>query len=285
MLSVPEGPTPEPERRTEAPYDKLWTENKALLIERYLYYFVLVTKHGTYVDGFAGPQDPGRPEAWAARLVLESRPPWLRHFHLCDNKEDQVRLLHELEASHPDRDVNVWSGDFNARVAEILDAARIGPREATFCLLDQRTFQCHWATVATLAGHKQEGLKIELFYFLAQGWIDRALAETTTDEGQARVRAWWGRDDWGSLRTATGWQRARMFCQRFHDDLGYWSVRPYAIYDHERGDRVMYYMLHATDHPDAPSLMGRAYISAALPKEELDQLALDLGLPPPGSEG
>ena len=29
---------------------KIWTENKAKLIERYLYYFVLVTKHGTYVE-------------------------------------------------------------------------------------------------------------------------------------------------------------------------------------------------------------------------------------------
>ncbi|MCI0628905.1 MAG: hypothetical protein L0387_45880 [Acidobacteria bacterium] len=36
----------------------LWTQNKAKLIERYLYYFVMVTKHGTYIDGFAGPQDP-----------------------------------------------------------------------------------------------------------------------------------------------------------------------------------------------------------------------------------
>src|ERR1700730_5630268 len=48
----------------------LWTENKARLIERYLYYFVLITKHRTYIDGFAGPQHS--PENWAARLVLET---------------------------------------------------------------------------------------------------------------------------------------------------------------------------------------------------------------------
>lgn len=36
----------------------LWTKNKARLIERYLYYFVLITKHGAYIDGFAGPQQP-----------------------------------------------------------------------------------------------------------------------------------------------------------------------------------------------------------------------------------
>ena len=34
----------------------VWTERKAKLIQQYLYYFVLITKHGTYIDGFAGPQ-------------------------------------------------------------------------------------------------------------------------------------------------------------------------------------------------------------------------------------
>jgi hypothetical protein len=46
----------------------IWTENKAKLIERYLYYFVLVTKHGAYIDGFAGPQYEGKEDAWAAKL-------------------------------------------------------------------------------------------------------------------------------------------------------------------------------------------------------------------------
>jgi hypothetical protein len=55
----------------------IWTENKVRLIERYLYYFVLITKHGTYIDGFAGPQYEDRPDAWAARLVLEIEPKWL----------------------------------------------------------------------------------------------------------------------------------------------------------------------------------------------------------------
>src|SRR5262245_31179325 len=62
----------------------VWTENKARLIERYLYYFVLVTKHGTYIDGFAGPQYANQPEMWAAKLALESEPRWLRHFFLCE---------------------------------------------------------------------------------------------------------------------------------------------------------------------------------------------------------
>ncbi len=78
LFDLPPIETPEPKiSRLRQP---VWTENKAKFIERYLYYFVLITKHGTYIDGFAGPQRPGNPEMWAAKLVLESEPKWLRHF-------------------------------------------------------------------------------------------------------------------------------------------------------------------------------------------------------------
>ena len=40
----------------------------------------------------------------------------------------------------------------------------------------------------------------------------------------------------------------------------------------------MYYMIHATDHPEAPKLMERAYNKAVQTKEPLDQLQLQLGL-------
>lgn len=75
----------------------IWTENKARLIERYLYYFVLITKHGTYIDGFAGPQYPDKLNAWAARLVLETEPKWLRHFFLCDQDERQYAARRRID--------------------------------------------------------------------------------------------------------------------------------------------------------------------------------------------
>src|SRR5579862_7358355 len=60
----------------------IWTECKAKLIERYLFYFVQITFHGTYIDGFAGAQETEKPEMWAAKLVIESQPRWLRNFYL-----------------------------------------------------------------------------------------------------------------------------------------------------------------------------------------------------------
>jgi hypothetical protein len=44
------------------------------MISIYLRLFVYITKHGAYIDGFAGPQEPTMPEMWTAKLVLESEP-------------------------------------------------------------------------------------------------------------------------------------------------------------------------------------------------------------------
>jgi hypothetical protein len=50
----------------------IWTENKAKLIERYLFYFVLITKHGAYIDGFAAPQAYNKPERNRADVLRDS---------------------------------------------------------------------------------------------------------------------------------------------------------------------------------------------------------------------
>src|SRR6266567_4838810 len=71
----------------------IWTGCKAKLIERYLFYFVQITHHGTYMDGFAGPQEPNKPEMWAAKLVLESAPRWLKNFFLFELKDPQVEFI------------------------------------------------------------------------------------------------------------------------------------------------------------------------------------------------
>ena len=74
------------------------------------------------------------------------------------------------------RNIHIYHGDFNAKVDEILGGGTISEKEATFCLLDQRTFECQWKTIEKLAAYKKSGNKIEIFYFLANGWLERALA-------------------------------------------------------------------------------------------------------------
>ncbi len=255
----------------------LWTEHKAKLIARYLYYFVMITKHGTYIDGFSGPQND-RPDMWAAKLVIESEPRWLRHFHLIELDKKKIEALEALKAAEdaapakPRRSVDIYHGDFNILIDTILAERSIKPKEAAFCLLDQRTFECKWTTLQRLAAYKPSNEhKIELFYFLPIGWLDRAFAATKND---SPIVDWWGRADWRVLIPLGHRDRASLFVARIKDELRYGSVVPWPIYEKQGSNHIMYYMIHATDHPEAPKLMRRAYNRAVDPLEPIEQLTL-----------
>lgn len=282
LFDTGEPVTPEPV--IKAPRAPIWSEHKARLIARYLYHFVLVTKHGTYIDGFSGPQtERDDEEDWSARLVLESRPRWLQKFFLFDMNPRQVQRLEKLKADQPDRDrakkeprrdVKIRHGDFNELLPSLLASGVIRDREATFALLDQRTFECEWRTVEALARHKPKTRpKIELFYFLASSWLDRALVATKDD---ARLTRWWGNDRFHMLRGLKVDQRAWLIADRFRKELGYASVKPWAIFEREGAEgKIMYHMLHATDHPEAPGLMARAYNGVLQPPvPNIEQLTL-----------
>jgi hypothetical protein len=60
-----------------------------------------------------------------------------------------------------------------------------------------------------------------------------------------------------------------MRTRRFVKELGYRFFAAYPIYDRDEGNRIMYYMVHASDHEEAPALMVRTHVKAvrALLKE------------------
>jgi len=161
----------------------------------------------------------------------------------------------------------VIPGDFNESVDGILSSGEIAQSEAAFCLLDQRTFECGWATLAKLAAYKQPpNNKIELLYFLGVGWLHRAFSGLKRKE---TARKWWGRDDYNSLHRMSCWQIAELMRTRFIQELGYKFAAAFPIFEHDGSNRIMYYMIHASDHADAPALMVRAHAKAVrgLPKE------------------
>jgi hypothetical protein len=65
------------------------------------------------------------------------------------------------------------------------------------------------------------------------------------------------------------WSIAELVRRRFNDELGYKFSAAYPIFDREEGNKIMYYMIHASDHEDAPALMVRAHSKAvrSLPAE------------------
>src|ERR1700686_3286750 len=113
LFELPDPTQPDNEIVVKAPTLPLWTAAKARLISRYIYYFEMVTHHGTYIDGFAGPQSPDLSDSWAAEMVLGLQPLWLRHFHFCDSGRPQVRALRALKArSKVGLDITIYPGDF-----------------------------------------------------------------------------------------------------------------------------------------------------------------------------
>lgn len=266
---------------TIAPLSRpIWTQNKATLIAEYLRLFVYITRHGTYIDGFAGPQEPDMPSMWAAELVLGIRPKLMRNFYLFDRGREQIKALRSLKSSQPapdesrrepTRQIRVIPGDFNKKIVELLNSHVIRENEATFCLLDQRTFECDWATLEALAGYRASNHKIELFYFLPNSWFDRAAKQLKSDEV---LKRWWGRDDWSDLRWMKRQPRRELLQERFKSELGYRSVKAWPIYERETRGNIMYYMIHATDHPEAPKLMRRAYGIALRSTDKSEQLEL-----------
>lgn len=130
--------------------------------------------------------------------------------------------------------------------------------------------------MASIAGVERESeYKPEQFYFFPNSWLDRTLKTRRAEKALDALDAWWGGDrgDWQVLLTEKGFTRAMMFADRFHDELGYNFVRPYPIYD-RRSKRLMYYMIHATDHPRAPKLMDDAAMTVTDQGEDWLQLRL-----------
>lgn len=242
----------------------VWTESKAKLIQNYLQGFVFVTHHGTYIDGFAGPQKPDKHEMWSAKLVLESRPRWLRNFFFFELDQNKIDTLEEMIASQsprvkgePKRQHKIYHGDFNSKIHDMLAEHPIPDKEAAFCLLDQRTFECKWSSVKKIATHKQGGNKIELFYFLANSWIDRSISGFNDPDGE--MKEWWGDATWKKLIERRGIERGMYLADRFKSEFGYKYAYPFPIFEKKDGGKMMYFMVHASDHPEATPIMFRAY--------------------------
>jgi len=238
------------------------TNSKSRLIADYISKFQLVTKGGLYIDGFSAPQSRSHEDAWTARRVLEIDPPRLRTFWLCDIDPDGITQLKELKKQHhrnpQSRRVFVHEGDFNITVKQILKSPRFTRKAAIFALLDQRNTECHWATVQALAA-REGRTKIELLYFLGTSWLHRSLTQSTRPERLLEIDRWWGGPNWRSLIELTQIATAKVMADRFGTELGYSFVNVYPIQQRVEEKKVAFYLIHASDHPDAPKLMSRSY--------------------------
>lgn len=282
-LDLDLGPIPEVqiEYRVKVPEGHLWSGHKARLIETYLRYFLLVTKHGTYIDAFAGPQLPEGGDTWTANLVLGLEPRWFTKFFLFEqDKRKFAEVLAAVESNRSrldprsSRRIFPKCGDSNRLIRQYLRSGDIPRTDAVFCLLDQHTFECHWSTVKALAAHKTKGTKVEILYFLANAWLDRAESAV---KDQKILERWAPDGRLNELRDARRDRRCEIMKDAFRKDLGYRSAIAWPIHE-KKGHRghLMFYLIHASDHAAAPSLMARAYQRALGPRPTDAQVQMDL---------
>lgn len=258
---VPHEPQPSKRRAVVAGVPALWTAQKSTLISEYLHRFLILAKSGVYIDLFAGPQGEKYVKDWTIKKVMERRTkgPNFKYFAACDLQLKQVAQLHKLKEekrSQPFK-FQIYHGDANLCVDKMLQDAPISEKIPCFCLIDQRTLECNWDTVQTVSTFKKEGYKIEILYFLAEGWFNRSWKSRKDEE---RFRSWWGRDDYMAFLDQRPVDRARGMCDRFCKELQYKYAEPWAIYKHGTTGRTMYYLIHASDHKDARRLMSEAYV-------------------------
>ena len=198
---------------------------------------------------------------------MENEPAWLRKFFLFELDEKKIQQIRGLKDQYikrisdmKNRDVSVISGDCNSTLPEHLRKHPIKEKEASFCLCDQRSTECDWATVQFVANHKgsKGGNKIEIFYFLAQGWIDRAI-KSWKHNAQERCERWWGNDGCHKFLQLSSHERGRRMADRFKSELGYEYAYAFPIQKVGLQGKIMFWMVHASDHPRAPDLMAQAY--------------------------
>lgn len=251
----------------------LWTHQKADLIKRYLWQFLSVTKNGVYIDAFAGPQKiESKDKSWAAKQVLDMRSQYLDRACLFEMDESKMPFLNGLVDQYhkgwtrlSDLQVEAFCGDSNIEVPAYLKRTPIvRPNKAAFALLDQRTHECTWSLVECLANHKQRGNKIEIFYFLAQGWMNRSVKSAKTDEKLDEIRMWWGSDDYEDFINLSSFERAEVMQSRFLNELGYNFAHAFPMRKRGKEGQVMFWLIHASDHPRANPLMASAYRSIGL---------------------
>lgn len=262
----------------------VWTEKKAKLIQRYLWRFIQVTKCGAYIDAFSGSQRSESAEStWAAKLVLENKPEWMRRFYLFEKDPDKIAALNSLKKIHhkgwrklSSRKVVVIQGDCNEKIPEHFIKNPLKQTLPTFCLLDQRTRECSWNLVQTVSKLKTKKCKVEIFYFLAQAWMDRHW-HLTNQRNLDRLRTWWGSDDWRVFRKLSSIDRALLMEKRFRDELGYSYAQAFPIHKRGNSGRVMFWMIHASDDFRALPLMACSYkeIGLDLPCNNFEQIDMD----------
>lgn len=266
-----------------------WTMRKLEVLTAYFKMYRTIAGGGTYLDGFAGSGHAtidGQLTKGSALRALESGA--FKNLILIEkDPATHARLTGSIaELSEAERaKVHLYDppADCNLAISQLLADEAIDRDKACFAFLDPDSTELAWTTVEKLARYKTylppvpgsrkpERCKIELWILVnthhAMGRLMPADRIKHREPPHAHVLDYvmGGRDAWWDL-----WLRewggpdlmAHRYAERLQTVLGYRSTHHQLVHDPDTG-RAQYYMVHASDHPNAHSIMRSAK------KEKLD---------------
>lgn len=256
-----------------------WTLEKLTLFELYLKQYRRVAGSGTFIDAFAGDGNAlidGVVRPGSARVALASKA-----FKYCRFYEKDPATAARLEQLIGDQcservhsRTSVVCDDSNVAILRDLGTGLVDRERPCFALLDPNSTELSWATVEALASYKTfnpgtdpkhpKQCKIELWILFnthqaLMRLVPRQLPAGFATSGSAATldRVMGDRDAWNDLVSGsepfTYGRLVRRYVERLQQ-LEYQLVRPCQILDPRTG-RPQYYMVHASDHPAAHSLM------------------------------
>jgi three-Cys-motif partner protein len=148
-----------------------WTETKLEIVRRYISVYTTALKYQPfqrlYIDAFAGtgertaktntegplleglPEDLGEMKKGSARVALEIDPPFHRYL-LIEWNSRKSKILANLRAEFPDREIDVITDDANAAIKSICGRYDWQKHRA-FLFLDPFGLQVDWETLVAVA--------------------------------------------------------------------------------------------------------------------------------------
>jgi three-Cys-motif partner protein len=186
-----------------------WTETKLEIVSAYAKSFQTALKNKPfetwYIDPFAGSGErvetrlgggllEGRmiekeevAFSGSARRALDVTPPF-HHYRFADTKPSNVEALRRLLPEYPGRDIQIWPGDGNESVRQILTAApwtahRDGWKQRGIVFLDPYGMDVAWETLERIAGTE----RLDVWFLFAAKAVRQQLGPSLdrVDEGKA----------------------------------------------------------------------------------------------------
>jgi three-Cys-motif partner protein len=269
---------------------RYWTRNKLQILSGYLPAFnqasYLKSSERLYIDLMAGSptnrdKDTGEEFDGSARLALAASPSFTR-LAFCEQAAQAAALKADLRPRYPDRNFEVYPGDCNESIDQVLADLAPWRWAPTFVFADQQGAEIHWQTLAKLAAFRTGKRKAELWILMSPAMITKGVAGTNAAAFAARVDALYGNHTWRRIQTAARGS-GRITPEEYRDEmvnLLRWQLEQELGYAmtaripmNMPNNMPIYDMVFATDHPVGNRIMTDLYQRAAEREPQMIQEA------------